>query len=269
MKIAILSDIHGNLTALDTVYNDIKKRNIDEIILLGDLICDFPEPEKTLDIIYDMMHTYPTHIIRGNKEEYMLKEHPHWTYCSKNGSLLHSYKHLRKQDFIFLNSLPLESIVKPINTDAITMIHGHTIKNPMDYLQKLDTPVLLFGHSHERFVLEKDHHLILNPGSVGVSAKDTRIAEYALLEWNNDHFDYQMIDIKYDITLEKQRILDTHFIDESKYWGAATYKSLDTGKVETLSLITKAIELSNGNRPEEQHFEQAAKQLNIHIPQEK
>jgi protein phosphatase len=52
MKIAILSDIHGNRLALEAVLNDIKKNKTDQIIILGDLITDFPqETNNVLNIV--------------------------------------------------------------------------------------------------------------------------------------------------------------------------------------------------------------------------
>ena len=48
-KIAVISDIHGNMQALDTVLNDIKKQNPDKIICLGDYAMAGPQPSETID----------------------------------------------------------------------------------------------------------------------------------------------------------------------------------------------------------------------------
>ena len=48
-KIAIISDVHGNITALNAVLNDIKNRNINKIICLGDSILKCTHPDLVID----------------------------------------------------------------------------------------------------------------------------------------------------------------------------------------------------------------------------
>lgn len=51
MKRALISDIHGNLEALKSVFSDIEERAIDEIYFLGDLVGYGPDPEACIDIV--------------------------------------------------------------------------------------------------------------------------------------------------------------------------------------------------------------------------
>ena len=51
MKIAIISDIHGNLEALKATINDIEKRNVDKIICLGDTIAKGIHPKECIEIV--------------------------------------------------------------------------------------------------------------------------------------------------------------------------------------------------------------------------
>ena len=53
MKLAIFTDIHGNLEALKTIINDIKSKNVDEIICLGDTIGLGSESKECLDLIIE------------------------------------------------------------------------------------------------------------------------------------------------------------------------------------------------------------------------
>ncbi len=52
-RIAVFSDIHGNLDALEAIYNDIESEGISEIYHLGDAIAIGPEPKATLDFLLD------------------------------------------------------------------------------------------------------------------------------------------------------------------------------------------------------------------------
>ena len=65
LKIAIFSDIHGNLEALNTVVHDIKLRNdIDLIVCLGDIVGYYPHPIECIKIVRDMCDI----IIQGNHD---------------------------------------------------------------------------------------------------------------------------------------------------------------------------------------------------------
>ena len=70
MKIAIFADIHGNYEALTSIYNDIIKQNVDEIIFLGDAIGIGPQPIKCLEFI--MNHNIT--MVLGNHEERQMRE---------------------------------------------------------------------------------------------------------------------------------------------------------------------------------------------------
>lgn len=68
MKIAIFSNIHGNLQALEKIIEDIKKQNIDKIICLGDVIGIGPNPKECLEVIMNNK----IQMILGNHELYYL-----------------------------------------------------------------------------------------------------------------------------------------------------------------------------------------------------
>lgn len=51
MKIAVLSDIHGNMQALEAVLVDIRANNCDKVFCLGDLAMAGPEPQKVIDFV--------------------------------------------------------------------------------------------------------------------------------------------------------------------------------------------------------------------------
>ena len=55
MKIGIISDIHGNLDALESLLSALKQENCDKIFCLGDLAMAGPEPNKTVDFIRELI----------------------------------------------------------------------------------------------------------------------------------------------------------------------------------------------------------------------
>ena len=70
MKIAVLSDIHGNYIALKKCLEHAEAHNIDAYFFLGDYLGELPYPQRTMKILYDLREKYPCFFIRGNKEDY-------------------------------------------------------------------------------------------------------------------------------------------------------------------------------------------------------
>ena len=68
MKYAVLSDIHGNATALKAVLEDVKNKGITDYIIAGDYCLSGPYPDECISIIRNLKNA---HIIRGNEEQYL------------------------------------------------------------------------------------------------------------------------------------------------------------------------------------------------------
>ncbi|MBQ4563715.1 MAG: metallophosphoesterase family protein [Lachnospiraceae bacterium] len=80
MKFAIVSDIHGNLPALDAVIKDAKSRDVDQFIFVGDYCLSNPYPNECIERVRNLEHKY---VIRGNEEQYLEnligKDQSRWT----------------------------------------------------------------------------------------------------------------------------------------------------------------------------------------------
>ncbi len=68
MKYAIISDIHGNLPALNAVLEDARNHDVEAYMLVGDYYCDLPYPNEVVDTIRNLENAY---VIKGNKEGYL------------------------------------------------------------------------------------------------------------------------------------------------------------------------------------------------------
>ena len=71
MKIAVISDIHGNLQALTETIKDIEKRNVDKIICLGDIVGKGAHPNECVEII----KKYCDVVIQGNCDRHFVSKH--------------------------------------------------------------------------------------------------------------------------------------------------------------------------------------------------
>ena len=69
IKVAIISDIHGNSVALKEVLKDAKLNNVDEYIFSGDLVNDLPFGNETLEMVKNTSDK----VLKGNKEQYLIE----------------------------------------------------------------------------------------------------------------------------------------------------------------------------------------------------
>ena len=74
MKIALLSDIHANFTALQTVTADIDHWQPDLVIVAGDLVNRGPKPRECLQFVYQRTREQNWYWLRGNHEDYVLEQ---------------------------------------------------------------------------------------------------------------------------------------------------------------------------------------------------
>lgn len=106
MRFAIISDIHGNLPALDAVLEDAKKNNIDSFIFVGDYCLSNPYPNECIQRMRDLDKKY---IIRGNEEKYLEnlidKDQTMWTDGQMQISY-YCYRAISTYNLEFLLSMP-------------------------------------------------------------------------------------------------------------------------------------------------------------------
>lgn len=178
MRIAFISDIHGNYTALQAVLADIKSQNIDQIVSLGDTVSLGPQPGEVLNTLRELKCV----LIKGNHdwavlepeeaEKFEITEHliPDLYWCRDQ---------LTQGDLNFIDSFkPTHEIVLP-NGDAILCFHGSPI-SATDLIQSTTPPevldkyfngqkatIFIGGHSHIQMYRRYGEKLILNSGSVG------------------------------------------------------------------------------------------------------
>ncbi len=179
MKIAVLSDIHGNLAALDAVLRDAAARDVDEIVNLGDILSGGLFPRETADRLIPL--GLPT--IRGNHERQLLDCAPETLGASDR----YAAACLGPDHRAWIASLSATLRLNP----EVLMVHG-TPDCDLTYFLDTVTPeglrpasdaelqeragnrdvsVILCGHTHLPGIrMLEDGRLIVNPGSVGLPA---------------------------------------------------------------------------------------------------
>lgn len=176
MRLAVISDIHGNIVALEAVLADIKRRGADLVINCGDL-CNSPLwPRET----FDLLETLKLTTVRGNHDRWMAE----LPVAEMSPALLYTYDQLGPERRKTLGALPVNHRLEP----DILMCHG-TPTDDYEYLLEenhegtlrlarsdlvakrlgdVSASLVVCGHSHTQgMALAPNGSLIVNPGSVG------------------------------------------------------------------------------------------------------
>lgn len=179
MKIAALSDIHGNLAALDAVLRHVRSQGADLIVNLGDIVSGSLQPRETADRL--MALDLPT--VRGNHERQVLASE----FADMRESDRFARAALRADQLDWIARLPATLRI----ADDVLMVHG-TPESDLDYFLETVTEagcraatqaeverragsgperLILCGHTHvPRSATLGDGRLVVNPGSVGLQA---------------------------------------------------------------------------------------------------
>ncbi len=205
MRIAILSDIHSNLFALEAVISDIKQRNADITVNLGDILYGPIAPRAT----YDLLQEYDFVTISGNQDRQIAEASQ--TEIEANPTLQFILEELGPEPLDWLRNLPGEKRL----TDEIYLCHGSPnddmtyllesvesglpgLRSDREILQLLNghqEAVILCGHTHiARAVFTSTRQLIVNPGSVGLPAYTDDIPVRHSMQSFSPHTTYAMIE---------------------------------------------------------------------------
>ena len=201
MKIGIISDIHSNIYAFKACTEYMEKQKCDEYFFLGDYISDTPYTRETMDYLYEFMENHTCHLLRGNREEYMLAQkeareknstEQMWISNSASGNLLYTYGQLVDKDFDFFQSLPITFVYEKEGYPSITCCHGSPAnsrellqlnEDPVkQWLEKIDTDYMICAHTHYPGEMTYKNKHYFNSGSVGISIDDAGYAQCMLLE---------------------------------------------------------------------------------------
>ena len=202
MKIAVISDIHANLLALNEVLKDIQMEECDKIYCLGDLMLAGPQPKETIDFI--MKQDWK--IVQGNTDEIITNYGPEVIQMMKDNfpvmgaALDNDMNDVTVDVYDFLKGLP-KQIEEEIEGVKILMVHGSPRKNnenifPEMHIEQVEEMIantgadlILCGHTHKPCGYQTStRQTVVNVGSVGRPMTPTPYACYAVIEINNGTF---------------------------------------------------------------------------------
>ena len=231
LTLAVLSDIHGNLHALNTVLDDIKKtEKVDGYLILGDLVVGGPEPIGVLNRLSDLEYTQ---FVLGNSDRYIATgEYPGPKKCEIDSSpeLIKTYTEIRNsynwtRNLIndngwldWIQSLPLDYRCIIGDGTRVLCVHSEpgldcgdglnpTMKRSIiqSKLKMSNADLILVGHTHCSIDLIFESVRLVNPGSVGMPLKTDLRASYSIMYANQESYriDHRKVDYDRKKVIEK------------------------------------------------------------------
>ena len=218
MRIGLISDIHGNLVALDAALAELDRADVDRIICLGDLAVLGPEPAGVVDRIRERGIA----TVRGNVDAWLVPgEMPTADPPDSTESIdLTSWTlgQLDASQFEFLRRLPL-TLQVPSSNDR-TLLCFHATPASVDDITHAGKParvgewpghsLMACGHTHIQAMWRVGDQVWLNPGSVGLPGvgpgtpdlprnRDVSWAEFAIVESNGHGMSVDMRRLELDV----------------------------------------------------------------------
>jgi predicted phosphodiesterase len=216
MRIAIISDIHSNLQALETVLEKADQSDIESIYCLGDIVGYGADPEQCLVLVSERAAV----TVLGN-HDLAVATQTGLDYLPSAGkeAAIHNRSKLSEDQLSFLADLPLVHA-----ETAFTMVHAspenperwqriNTYLSGSAQFSHFSTDVCFVGHTHSPATMSdsigvsqvrKGHRFLINVGSVGQPRDGDSRASFGIFD--TDSFDYELIRIEYDIEGARTRI---------------------------------------------------------------
>jgi len=226
MKVAVLSDIHGNLPALRAVVADIDHWQPDLVVVDGDIINRGPLSGDCLEVVLERQTADGWQLLRGNHEEFVLDcadpDRPRAGPAFEMTRFAH-FALAQVADYVpSLRTMPDVFERAGPNGDLLRVVHASMRSNrdgvyPMttdEELRRQIAPapaVFVTGHTHRPLVRHIDHSMVVNIGSVGASFDEDRRASYGRFEWNGA-WSLEVVRLDYDYAQIERDYISSGFL---------------------------------------------------------
>lgn len=237
MRIAVISDIHSNIYALNEVLADIKNRHVDLTVCTGDLVGYATRPNEVIETlrkekILTIMGNYDEAI--GNFKIICGCDYPDPKDAEKAAMSMHfTGQETTPENKEYLRNLPKEATFI-FNNKTIRFVHGSTriineylrenSKEAEEVMSELVEDILVCGHTHIPYAKYYGEKLLVNAGSVGKPKTNTPDANYVIIDIQNEDktnkkspsVEVEIVEVPYDAEkmareIEENEILPNDF----------------------------------------------------------
>lgn len=224
MRVAVISDIHGNLVALKAAFSDIKRRKVNRIVCLGDVAATGPQPIEVIKSLRNIRCP----CVMGNTDERLAKDLPGESGAraseedrKKLEALdLWTSKKLTKLHRHYLSTFKPTLEVHFGHSQVLLCYHGSPTSNTDVILPTMSSEelahrlegykanVFVGGHTHAPMVRRFLSSYVINPGSIGLPvqiessgrSRNPSMTEYAIVTSLNDKQSIEMVSVPYSLS---------------------------------------------------------------------
>ena len=230
MRVALISDIHGNCVALETVLADIEGAGVDQVVCLGDVAATGPQPHAVIE----RLQATGCPVVMGNADTWLLNPQLSETEDEATRQIeeidLWCAAQLSENDLAYIRTFQPTIEVFLDRSAKLLCFHGSPRSNtevietttPEDALAEMFSGyyalVMVGGHTHVQMLRRYREAFVLNPGSVGLPFERKRLsedvynppwAEYALVGWESASLSIQLKRVPLDITAVTRAALES------------------------------------------------------------
>ena len=214
MRIAVLSDIHANVQALEAVMNDIVNQQCEHVFCLGDLALAGPQPKEVMDYVMNQQGAWT--IIQGNTDKMIAQYGPEVVefleaqYPVMANAIEDDITLLDDSHRAFLEGLPPQ-LSLDVEGCSVLLVHGSPRANNEDILPEMPLEeveeiisgtkekLILCGHTHIPCGYQTNtNQTVVNVGSVGRPMTEQPKACYAIIDFSQDSFEIRHRFVDYD-----------------------------------------------------------------------
>ncbi|SEQ79470.1 metallophosphoesterase family protein [Natrinema salaciae] len=203
MKVGLISDVHGNLVALEAVLEEMPA--VDELCCAGDVVGYNPWPAECVD----ELRARDVSTVMGNHDAAVAGTAPFRFNGMARAGVEHATAALSDEQLEWLASLPGE---RRECDDRVKLVHGHPsdpdrytrYTYPREFSPRLleDEDVLVLGHTHVQGVERFAEGIVVNPGSVGQPRDGDPRAGYAVLDLDAMTVDTRRVEYDIDAVVD-------------------------------------------------------------------
>ena len=237
MKIALISDVHGNLPALTSVLDAVEAEEVGAVYHLGDLVGYAPWPNEVVDLLRERR-------IPGVAGNYDSTVATHYDHCGcqyedpRQAELSHlsfawTLEHTSARTKAWLAALPFRLDVRPlgghVSGPTLRLVHGNPVLNTVYWTEDRSDAfclkmaghlgaragdVVAFGHTHKPWHREIDGIHFVNTGSVGRPKDGDWRAGYAVVEMDGEAVEVAFVRVEYDLDRAAEAIRESTLPDD-------------------------------------------------------
>lgn len=240
MRIALISDVHGNLIALDAVLADIETLSVDRIICLGDIALTGPQPRQAIA----RLRSLGCPVVVGNCDAWMLNPEP-GDRQDEAGRNIHDIDlwatdQLAPEDRDYLRSFQ-PTVAVPLDNDSSLLCYHGSLRSfhepilPDTSHEQLDemfvgTSARIYagGHTHQQMLRRHGQSLVVNPGSVGLPfdrvpplppVRNAIWAEYAILTIDGERVSVDLRRVPFELAALRRAARESG-MPHADWWAA-------------------------------------------------